>query len=139
MGRTEEQKLFHDPIKVMFGGKEYEVKPLPIGKSRIWRHKVWDILVELPKVSRVQSNEGDKFENALNRMLVSMPDEMIDLIFEYAEDLPREEIEAIATDAEMVVAWGQISELGFPLLGGLVKTMGRLIPPAPAVPKRKDR
>jgi hypothetical protein len=129
--RTEEQKLFHDPIVVKLGGKEYKIKPLPIKQSREWRHKVWEIMVELPKVTGVKSDAGDKFEAALNRMLVSMPDEMVDLFFQYAKDLPRDEIESVATDSEMAVAWGQVTELAFPLLPGLVRTMGQMAPKTP--------
>jgi len=128
--RTEEQKIFHDPIMVILGGKEYEIKPLPIKDSRIFRQKVWDIMIELPKVTGVQSDEGDKFEAALKSMLVSMPDQIVDLFFLYARELPREDIEAIATDSEMAVAWQQVMSIAFPLLPGLVTSMGRMAPPA---------
>ena len=127
--RTEEQKLFHDPIKIVFGCKEFEVKPLVIKESRAWRAKVWKVMVELPKTTKVSSAEPDKFEAAIKSMLVSTPDTVIDLFFDYAKDLNREEIEGIATETEMAIAWQQVAELAFPLLPGLVKTMGMAAPP----------
>jgi len=127
--RTEEQKIFHEPIKVVFGGKEFEVEPLTIKDSRVWRAKVWEVMVELPKTTKVSSAEPDKFEAALKSMLVSTPDTVIDLFFAYAKNLNREEIEGIATETEMAIAWQKVAELAFPLLPGLVKTIGMAAPP----------
>lgn len=127
--RTEEQKIFHEPIKVVFGGKEFEIEPLVIKESRVWRAKVWEVMVELPKTTKVSSTEPDKFEAALNSMLISTPNTVIDLFFAYAKNLNREEIEGIATETEMAIAWQKVAELAFPLLPGLVKTIAMAAPP----------
>lgn len=127
--RTEDQKLFHDPIVVKFGGKEFKVKPLVIKESRPWREEVWKVLVELPKVTKVSSAVPDKFEAAMKSMLISIPDTVVDLFFKYARELNRDEIEGIATDAEMAAAWKQVAELAFPLQQGLMGTMGMMAPP----------
>lgn len=138
-GRTEEEKILQAPIIVTFGGKDYEVKPLVIKESRAWRQKVWEIMVELPKTTKVSSAEPDKFEAALKSMLVSMPDQIVDLFFDYARDLPREEIEEIATDIEMAKAWQQVAEVAFPLLPGLVRTMRGVVPPRVSTPEKKGK
>ena len=127
--RTEEQKIFHDPIVVKFGGKEFEVNPLVIKDSRAWRKKVWEVIVKLPQTTKVSSAQPDKFEAAMESMLVSIPDTVVDLFFDYARGLDKEEIEGIATDAEMAVAWKQVTEIAFPLMQGLMGTMGMMTPP----------
>jgi len=131
MGRTDEQKIFHESITVVFGGREYGVEPLVIKESRAWRQKVLNVLTELPKLTKASSDKPEEFNTAIESLLITMPDTVVDLFFSYARDLPREEIEAIATDSEMATAWQQISEIAFPLLQGLVRTMGRMVPPKP--------
>lgn len=124
--RTEEQKLIQEPVKVVFGGKEFPVKPLVIKESRAWRQRVISVLTELPQLTKMTSDDVGKFSSALESLLVTMPDTVIDLFFSYAKDLDREEIESIASDSEMAVAWDKVVELAFPLLQGLVKTVGKM-------------
>lgn len=127
--RTEEQKIFHEPIIVIFGGKKFEVDPLVIKESRAWRQKVLEVLTELPKLTKASSDKPEEFNAAIESLLITMPDIVVDLFFSYAKNLPREEIEEIATDSEMATAWQQITELAFPLLQGLVRTMRKMTPP----------
>ena len=98
--RTEEDKIVRAPIKVILGGEEYEVAPLVIRDSRKWRQKAIGLIAPLPKtVKGVTMDDPDDFEKALTQMLVTLPDQVLDLFFEYAKDLKREEIEGKATDA----------------------------------------
>lgn len=124
--RTEEQKLVQVPVTVIFGGKPYEIRPLVIKESRVWRQKVIKVLSELPQLTQVTSEDKEKFDSALETLLVTMPDTVVELFFEYAKDLNREEIESVATDTEMAAAWEKVVELAFPLLQGLVKTMAKM-------------
>ncbi len=124
--RTEEQKLIQDPILVILGGEEYKVKPLVIRDSREWRGKVGKLLATLPQYSKTTSDEPDKFESAITALLITMPDAVIDLFFDYAKELDREQIEAAANDAEIARAFQQVVEIAFPLAGSLVGTMQRL-------------
>ena len=113
--RTEEEKVFRDPIKVILGGREYEVAPLVIKYSRPWRKKVISLVGTLPKYASVDTNKPDEFAEALNILMVKSQDDIIDLFFEFAKDLDREEIEGIATETEIAVAFQVVMALAFPL------------------------
>lgn len=126
MERTEEQKLTQSAVVVFFGGREYPIRPLVIRESREWRQKVIKTLGTLPQLTKVTSDDPKKFNSALESLLITMPDTVVDLFFSYAKELNREEIEQIATDSEMATAWEKVVELAFPLLQGLVKTMGKM-------------
>ncbi len=126
MERTEEQKLAQDPAIVVFGGKQYQIRPLVIKESRVWRQEVIKTLRELPQLTKVSSDDPKKFNSALESLMVAMPDTVVKLFFRYAKDLNQEEIESVATDAEMTVAWEKVVEMAFPLLRGLVNTMAKM-------------
>ena len=112
--RTEEQIVTQASILVSFGGKEYELKPLVIRESREWRRQFAAILGELPLFVSV-ADTTEHFQQVINGMFMDVPDKVIDLIFAYAKDLPRDEIEAVATDVEMSKAFESILEVAFPL------------------------
>lgn len=126
--RTEEEKVVKASITVILGGQQYEVAPLVIRDSRGWRAKVATVLRDVPQYLGVTSDTPDAFTNALDMMINKNPDTIIDLFFDYAKDLDRDEIEGKADEAELAVAWGQIVEVAFPLVGSLVKVIGRLSP-----------
>ena len=115
MERTEDQKVHHDPFKVMLGGQEYDVEPLVIKYSRPWRKKVIDLISDLPKYAKVDTDKPDEFAEAVKILMVKSQDSIIDLFFEYAKELPREEIEETATEAEVAVAFEVVMAFAFPL------------------------
>lgn len=122
-GRTEEEIVVQAGIKVILGGVEYQVKPLVIRDSRLWRAKLVKLLAELPKYAKVDSDSPDEFGEALTAIMVSMPDTICDLFFEYAKDLDREKIEAVATEAEVAKGFEQVVEIAFPLVQSMTKAM----------------
>jgi len=124
--RIEEDKVVQAPIAVILGGKKYEIAPLVIKYSRKWRAEVVNALASLPSYAKVSTENPELFKEALNAMLVSMQDNVIELFFSYARDLPRDEIESIATEIEIAKAFEQVVEIAFPLANSLVRTMGRL-------------
>lgn len=126
MSRTEEQKVAQAPIEVILGGKKYNIAPLVIRDSRAWRAKVVEPISSLPAYEGVTTENTELFGKAINAMLVQMPDKVIDLFFDYARDLNREEIEAIATDSEIAKAFEQVVDVAFPLANSLVGTMVKL-------------
>ncbi|MBT9164025.1 MAG: hypothetical protein DDT23_00014 [candidate division WS2 bacterium] len=128
MARNEEEKLTKAEIEIILGGKSYFVRPLVIKESRKWRAKFSAVLGELPQYTGITTDTPDKFMAAINAMLVGMPDKIVDLVFDYAPELDRKEIEATATDAEMAKAFEQIIEVAFPLARSLVGAMGKLSP-----------
>jgi len=97
-------------IKVILGGKEYQIRPLVIREAREWRQKLAEIVAVLPKYVTVSSDTPDKFAEAIKGLFSSMPDSIGDLFFAYAKDLNREEIEATATDQELITAFLQLNE-----------------------------
>ena len=124
--RSEDQIVSQAPILVYFGGKEYQIKPLVIRESREWRQKLAKMMGELSPVVNVTTDTPEKFQEAMNSLLVTMPDTVVDLVFAYGKDLPRDEIEAVATDAEMAKAFEGILEVAFPLARSVTGITGKL-------------
>jgi len=125
MDRTEDEKVFQDPIKVMLGGREFGVNPLVIKYSRPWRKKVINLISTVPKYAQVDTSKPDEFAEALGVLMVESQDTIIDLFFEYAKDLDRDEIEGIATEGEIAVAFEAVMNLSFPLSETLPAMMQR--------------
>ena len=124
--RTEEEKLVQAPIEVTLGGEVYKVSLLVIRDSREWRKKIISLIAPLPGMLATNTEDPDKFSDVLTTMMVTMPDQVADLFFEYAKDLDRETIEANATDNELAKAFEKVVEVAFPLVESLPKVMGRL-------------
>ena len=123
--RSEDQIVTQAPVRVSFGGKEYAIKLLVIKESREWRKQFAEILKSLPLfVNAIDTTKH--FEQVINGMFMDVPDKVIDLIFAYAKDLPREEIEAVATDIEMSKAFESILEVAFPLSRSMVGATAKL-------------
>ena len=123
--RTEEDKIVQAGIEVILGGNEYSIAPLVIKESREWRKRVVLLLSSLPAYAEVTTDTPDEFGEALNAMLVAMPDKVTSLFFDYSK-LDREVIEATATDAELAKAFEQVIEIAFPLAKSLTQTMKHL-------------
>jgi len=117
--RTEEDKIAQAPLTITLGGVNYDVKPLVIRDSRVWRKKVSALLGNIPKYANADTDNPEEFKVAMENMMSIAPDAIIDLVFDYCVDLNREEIEAVATDAEIGVAFTKILEVAFPLARSL--------------------
>ena len=126
MSRTEDDIVTQASIEVILGGTRYKVAPLVIRDSREWRKGVVKLVSSLPTYANATTDNPAEFAEALNAIMVSMPDEVINLFFQYARDLDREKIEGIATEAEIAKAFEQVIEIAFPLAQSLPKVMGRL-------------
>lgn len=137
--RTEEDKLTQDGFKVILGGKEHDVAPLVIQDSREWRKKVIALIAPLPTLAETSLDTSEGFEQALSSMLLEMPNEVIDLFFEYAKDLNRPEIESVTTDEEMSKAFMEVVAFAFPLAGSPAEVLRRLYPAEKTPKTRKKR
>ncbi len=126
MKRTEEEIVSQARIKVILGGREYKIAPLVIRDSREWRKKVISLIVDLPQLLKVTTKDLEGFGGALKRIMVDNPDHVIDLFFEYAKDLDRDEIEGLATEEDIEVAFEEVMQVAFPLVRSLTKAMARL-------------
>ena len=126
MERTEDEILVQAGTTVILGGVQYEVPPLVIRESREWRRKVIALIAPLPDMVKVTTDNPDDFGAVLEKMLVTMPDQVVELFFDYAKKLDREEIEGKATDAELAIAFQEVIKVAFPLAESLPKVMARL-------------
>lgn len=124
--RTEEEILSQAPVIVKLGGKDFKVKPLVIKEAREWRRKVVEVIVKLPDHLNATTDAPEDFDAALKALLVTMQDTILDLFFEYAKDLNRDEIEGIATEEEIADAFSRIVEVAFPLARSLPEMRQRL-------------
>ena len=136
MKRTEEEKLTQAGFKVILGGKEYDVAPLVIRDSREWRKKVIELIAPLPTLALTSLDTPEGFGQALSSMLLEMPNEVIDLFFDYTKDLNRPEIEAVTTDEEMAKAFMEVIAFAFPLADSPAEVLRRLYPQKKTQKKR---
>ncbi len=137
--RTEEDILTQAGIKVTLGGIEYDIAPLVIRDSREWRKKVVALVAPVAQIAGTSSDTPDAFEQALTSLLVTMPDKVIDLFFEYAKDLNREDIESVTTDAEMSQAFKEVIAFAFPLAQNVPEVITHLYPAEKKTKKKRSR
>ena len=121
--RTEEQKVLQEPVTVTLGGQKYEIKPLVIREASPWRRKFVSLFTDLSSLSSVTSDNPEKFQDAMNEILLVKPDKITDLFFEYTK-LNRDEIESKATTVEMVNAFQEVFALEAPFFGSAVRAVG---------------
>ena len=123
--RTEEEIVSSAPLRVVFGGEEYEIKLLVIKESRVWRKKLINKLSILPTLVSLSMDDTnpDSFGKAFKGLMVDNPETVLELFFDYAKDLNRKEIEKKATDAEMAQAFAQVVASAFPLAKSLLTAM----------------
>lgn len=123
--RTDQQKVSMTPVTVSFGDKEYPIKPLVISKSEPWREKLFAHLAQFnsfrfpEKTEDLEKAVNDAIKQALNSYLIQFPSKMLELIFAYAPDLPKNEIMDAATDEQIVLAFANMMEMAFPFFEAL--------------------
>lgn len=121
------------PIEVMFGEKKYEIKPLRILKSVAWRKALIIKMAEVAGQLQQITGSDAAFLKGLGYTLIQFPDILCDLVFQYATDLPREEVmheDTGATEEQMAVAFGKILQVAFPFQGELKTVLMLLRAPA---------
>ena len=106
MERTEEEIVAQSGIKVILGGEEHFIKPLVIKYSGEWRKKAIPLISNL--FSFAESKDPEVLQTAMQELFLEKTDEMLDCFFMYARDLDRKEIEEIATDGEVIVAFLEV-------------------------------
>jgi hypothetical protein len=113
MPRTEEEKLTQSPLKVKFGEIQYTIKLLPVLKSRDWRAKVEQELGPMVAGIQPMAVAGRFVIAGLSTAIARFPEKMCDLLFAYAEDLPKDKILAEATEEQIDLAFSQLWEIAF--------------------------
>lgn len=124
--RTEEQIVTMESTPVILGGETYQIKPLVYKESKVWKPKVVALWQKLPELVGVNTDDSDAFGAALHTMLVQSPEDVVDLFFEYAKELDREEIEGKATELELAVAFQALIAVAFPLAKSLPEAMAKV-------------
>lgn len=119
--RTDEDKVLQNPVSVTLGGEKYEIKPLPILKANKWRREFITLMQDISSLASVTSDDKDAFSKALSSILIDKPEKLVDLLFEYAVDLPRETIENSASSIEILNAIEEVIGLESPFLGAAVR------------------
>jgi len=97
LAQPETEISLDEGLRVSLGGVEYEIAPLSIRDSRAWRRS-WSETVK-------RIGAADDQELAFN-----LTDWVADLFFSYAIALDREEVEGVATEAELVAAYNAVCE-----------------------------
>lgn len=135
MERTEAEIVSQSPLLIRLGDDEYEIKPLTIAKDEIWRKKFATLLGDAMKNATSRIDDVD----ALNAMLVSQPEVMLESIFAYAPYLPKEKILAEATTVQLGLAfsviWQQAFQPFFVMAGQLRALANQMSMQIPAKPQ----
>jgi len=125
--RTDEQKVAQTGVQVTFGGEKYTINPLPIKLSLPWTKKVVQILTGVLPLIEITSDDPG-WADALGQVMTARPEQLIDLLFEYARDLDREKVEEVATSAEIVTAFEEVMSIESPLFGMAMRAFAAAAP-----------
>lgn len=106
--RTEEQILTRAPIKAKFGEKEYDLPILPVLKMVAWRKKLIEASNSFASMGVDLASVGQAF--------AAIPEKLVELVFDYAPGLPREEVLESATEEQFAAAFSQIVSVAFPFM-----------------------
>jgi hypothetical protein len=120
--RTESDMIAKSPVRVMLGNSEYDFHPLTINKARQWRTKLNEVMAEV--VGPMQAEESvEALGPALTAAFVKFPDKMLELVLFYKPDLPKDKIEAEATEEQITVAYANIMQFAYPFQVPLKETL----------------
>ena len=105
--RSEEDILLQQ-FEVTLADKPYTIKMLPMGPQFEWRKKVVPLFTGGLSQGDINTDNPAEFQTGLASILIEAPEKLLDLFFEYARELDREEIENTATEEEVGVAFKKI-------------------------------
>ena len=141
--RTEEQKIFMEPIQITLGGVSYTVHPLKIGASKKWRECSFKPLVESAKTvieSFLAAKDSQatvplsNLADAASWLVIEAFDASFDAVCGYSPEIgaDRERIYDEAYDVEVIDALVAVIKLAFPLSKAAEILGMSLAPAAPA-------
>lgn len=116
--RTEAQIISQAPIKLTFGEKVFDVKPLRMGKNLEWKEKLTNEFGDIIKTFEEPAGVNNLL-SGLTLALMRMPEKLAKLVFEYAPYLPKNEIMELATDEQLSQAFSEIMQVAYPFLAQL--------------------
>ena len=124
--RAESDVLLKE-LRLTFGDKEYTVPVLRMRQAAKWRQQFFERTQEISAAMIIENHmllEQDKLNKAVGRSLMGallqFPEQIPDLVFSYAPDLPKEEVMEAAYDQQFTRAFSQIWQVAFaPFLSSL--------------------
>jgi len=122
--RTTNEKMNRMPVKVILGDGEYELYPKNLLQVREWKVKALPIVNKLEAVfgtitkatSETETIEMSDVFTQFKSFLFQDMDSIIDLIFDWEPELPKEKILSSADELEMLEAFKEVLALAFPFL-----------------------
>lgn len=120
--RTEQDVSSFAPITVRFGSTNYEIQQLPWRKSCKWREKLANELRDTALASNLTIPDGvdisawvkTEFASKISLTFLRSPEKMVELIFDFAPYLPKEEILDAASPEQLMRAFMDLMTLAFP-------------------------
>lgn len=115
-------------VRLSVGGTFYDVPALPIRKNRLWKESLDAQVAAL--IGAVDASSADL--PAVLALLASASDQLLDLLIAYDDTHalpPREELEEVMTEAELLTAVMEVWAAANPLVGIGLQTLGA--PPTP--------
>jgi hypothetical protein len=121
MARTDAEIRARTPLSVRFGDQDYQIQLLRVHAQREWRKRlVTELGVILGNFSLSADQVGaNVFHGGLISALVQCPEKLADLLFEYAPDLPKDQILESATEEQVIFAFSAVMEVALPFLAVL--------------------
>ncbi len=109
-------------VEITLGGQAYQVAELPLRRNAAWRQKVGELVGEvagLVEATQIDLNSTADLVGVVNQIrgvLVSAPDQLTALLFDYSSTLAadRERIEAEVYESELLSAFVEVLKLAFP-------------------------
>lgn len=115
-----ESEILRGVASVTFGGKTYEIKEMKANQSTAFRRTLGEALA--PFFSTMMNQPQSEWANLLVPVLFSDGvDKLVEMVFEYDPTLPKEEILATATEAELIEAAGVVFDLSRPLFVAVIQ------------------
>ncbi len=126
--RSNVSKMNREPVIVSLGGTDYKLHPKNLLELRKWKQKALPIINKIQDVIEVMgvaSSETETIDMAeifvkVKTFLFADMDDIIDLVFDWDETLPKDEILSTADEMEMLEAFKEVLSMSLPFL----KTMG---------------
>jgi hypothetical protein len=141
--RSESDMLAMRPITITLGKNSYIVELLNNKKAAEWRDKLYNALGPLVSgfdfsaidLTSTHDQVSAAMSAKLSQELIAYPQNLVDLLFAYAPNLPAETIREEATDEQICLAFSQVAEVGYPFFFHLWATKRALSVPPQKMPE----
>jgi hypothetical protein len=120
--RSDADKISMAPVKVRLGDTDYKLPVLRTLKMREWREKLNTSLgptlatfgLTVPEVGA-----EDAVQDGIVAVLLTVPEKITELMFEFCPELPRETVLNESTEEQMVAAFLEVLQVAYPFLAAV--------------------